>query len=58
MADGDDDRVEIHDSVPAARRAEGSDEPLLDIGTKIALVLFAIAVVAAIGAVAVAVSFY
>ncbi len=58
MADGDDDRVEIHDSVPAARRAEASDEPLLDLGTKIALLVFAIAVVAAFGAIAAAVIFY
>lgn len=50
------DRVEVHDSAPAARREIADpDEPLLDRGTKVILVVFAFAVLLAIAAIAVSV---
>lgn len=56
MSDGRGERVEVHDAAQAAHRdAPAPDAPLLDLGTKILLVVFAIAVLAAFGAIAVAV---
>jgi len=53
------ERVEVRDAARAARRdAPDRDAPLLDMGTKILLVVFAIAVIAAFGAIAVAVIAY
>lgn len=59
MSDPRGERVEVRDAARAARRdAPDRDAPLLDMGTKILLVVFAIAVIAAFGAIAVAVIAY
>lgn len=56
MTDRGGERVEVHDAAPASPRAgPDPDAPLLDLGTKILLVVFAIAVIGAFAAIAVAV---